>query len=138
MQTDHATNDENSNQNIDQDDDNDWITLNGCSHVTYWRFPQTTSCPSVRCSLTFPNRKMAKRHYIEVHAKYMILCPNCNKPINAKMSLNFLKHHREMHPNVAMPYEFMIKRTTKVHRTTVIVVANMSKFQSNLSHLFKI
>lgn len=96
--------------------DNDWVKLNGCGIVTYWRFPQTLRCPARMCSLSFQSRSDCKNHYQEVHAPHMILCPQamCNKPLDAKAARYFRKHYQKVHAGVKVPYELPISTNKKV------------------------
>lgn len=114
-ETKESTNDENSSHNgYEDEEDNGWMTLKGCGHITYWRFPSTTQCPAQRCSSTFRTRFECKNHYKVTHAQHSILCPTCNKPINVLKPKNFLRHHQLKHAGVKMPYAFMNDCETKV------------------------
>lgn len=127
VQTKKSINDEISHQK----EENDWITLNYSGHITYWRFPQTRACPSLRCSLKFASRSEARAHYQTAHAQQTILCPICDKPINAKCRLNYLKHHDMKHGNMKLPYDFMAQ-----HSTTVSEVWNNCQFCGISYHIF--
>lgn len=94
-------------QNISQHDENDWITLDYSGHFTYWRFPQTTSCPFPRCALEFSSGSEARSHYQQKHTKRTLLCPICDKPINSNPRTNYIKHHRMRHPDMKIPYDFL-------------------------------
>lgn len=106
-----------ADQNMDPNDERDWIVeLHGCGIVTKWTFPQTTCCPSRACSLSFASRSNARDHYVKAHSQDVILCPQplCNKPIDVKYISNFLRHHRRVHGNLELPYEFMKQSSSQV------------------------
>lgn len=85
----------------------DLVELSGCNIQTFWRFPNVTRCPVRKCPEQFANRKMAKRHYIDVHAKNAILCEICepNKPIVSPHIICFRHHFQRMHPNKKAPFD---------------------------------
>lgn len=113
MPTKPSTNEEKFNQNLDQDEENEWITLKGCHIETKWRFPQTARCPSRLCLIQFLSRSDCYRHYQKVHAPGSILCPICDKPIKTDCAAGYLIHHRRLHGETKIPYDFVINRPTK-------------------------
>lgn len=91
--------------------DNDWIKLNGCGRITYWRFPETIRCPARVCKISFESISECRKHYQKVHADHMILCPICDKPIDVKVISNIIKHHQRVHAGMKVPYQFMVQST---------------------------
>lgn len=105
--------DASSDERIDADE---LIELEGCGITSYWRFPQTTRCPSRKCSADFASRLDAYRHFKNVHSQDSLLCPTCDKPIKVKNCTSFVLHHRKSHGAAKMPYkrlENFIKTTVK-------------------------
>lgn len=89
------------------DEESDWITLNGCSKITRWQYPPNeTRCTEINCAVECGNRFAAIEHYKEQHAANMILCYICDIPIHAKVSDEFERHFIENHPTTAMPFIF--------------------------------
>lgn len=96
------------------DDDDDVIQLNGCGQVTFFRFPQnTTCCPAYNCSVDSGFRSRAIAHYKRMHAKDHIFCTLCQKPVGAKWRHTLLKHYNTIHPNIDLP-EFLKKQEDEV------------------------
>lgn len=82
------------------------ITLRGCGtgNMMQWRFPTgTKKCPMTNCYKLFTSRSNAIAHYRECHAKHMVLCPHCIKPISIKKTYNWKRHFQYKHPNQTVP-----------------------------------
>lgn len=92
---------------VDDDEEGDWITLNGCDKITRWQFPQNvTRCAEPRCCLDFEVRSAAITHYKDQHAAHAILCYICDKPIRAESPNEYETHFDTIHPGVNVPFVF--------------------------------
>lgn len=100
----------------------DLITLGGCGHVTYWRFPPNLSrCPYNHCKSAFKYRSDLITHYKKMHAPDLILCTICEKPVTALDMNNYYKHYIEKHPGIEPP----IKSITQKKQVRIVhLVAN--------------
>lgn len=97
----------NDNQN---NEDDDLIELKGAGQVTYFRFPQnTTCCPARNCSLNSGYRSRAIAHYKRKHANDYIWCEQCARPVGAKCLDTFLQHYNTIHPDIELP-EYLKKQ----------------------------
>lgn len=68
-----------------------------------WKFPQITSCPRSHCKEKYSNRDAAIAHYRDVHAKYDVLCNDCNSIVSVSSSHNLIHHYKRKHPNIEPP-----------------------------------
>lgn len=94
-------------ENGEEDNDDDLITLNGCGQITQWRFPKGMErCPLISCQELFDDRSEAIDHYKMQHAKKSILCYVCDIPIYTYSSKDFEAHFRRMHPDAEIPFQF--------------------------------
>lgn len=85
------------------EENEDLITLSGCSRITKWKFPlNQTRCPV--CRLVFVQRSDTIAHYKDRHAQGSLLCPICIKPICVRGNADFKKHYQRLHPNNELPY----------------------------------
>lgn len=100
------------NNDKNEDEVDDLITLRGCGRITQWRFPSDiTRCPVHRCPHTFHSRAKAINHYKEKHANYAILCPICEKPIAAHSKHGFISHYEKWHAYQKVPYNLYDENT---------------------------
>lgn len=91
----------------EDDDIDDLITLDACGQITKYRFPQNvTRCPIVQCKESFEFRSAGIEHFKEKHAKTLIMCPICIKPVSAPTVDRFVHHCRDKHPQEKIPFDF--------------------------------
>lgn len=89
---------------IGNDDEDDMITLYGCSQTTYWRFPENmTLCPVSSCNETFEVRSEAIKHFRESHAQHSIHCSICEKVITTYSFEGYMAHFYNFHPDEIAP-----------------------------------
>lgn len=101
------SNDKNASVNDkENNEEDDLIQLKGCDQITFWRFPQTTSCPAHLCKFDNGLRSLAINHFRRKHAKDHIFCDLCDKAVGAKCLDTFLKHYEVVHPNAELPDYF--------------------------------
>lgn len=95
-----------NNQSSKDDDEHDWITLSGCNQISQWKFPPNkTNCPVQKCRAQFEDRAQTILHYKTVHAEHGVLCPLCNKPIIAKLTVTYKRHFMSLHPGEKFPLD---------------------------------
>lgn len=95
-----------NNQRSKDDDEHDWITLSGCNQISQWKFPpKRTHCPVQKCRAQFETIKQTILHYKTVHAEHGVLCPLCNKPIIAKLTVTYKRHFMSVHPGEKFPLD---------------------------------
>lgn len=93
------------------EDDDDAVILTGCGQISQWIWPKNMNICQVRtCHTNFKNRWEAMNHFREQHANVSILCPLCDKPIYAPTPHLFKRHYERKHPNLAMPFDFNVRR----------------------------
>lgn len=86
-------------------DGDEFVTLGEFTEypTIQWRFPQITSCPRKNCKEKFNNRAETIAHYREVHAKYDVLCNECNTIVAVSGSQNMLNHYKRRHSDIEPP-----------------------------------
>lgn len=92
----------------DEDDDEDFITLQTCGITTKWRYPENVrECVVLNCHEKFRSKSDAMAHFRQNHAIGSILCSICDRPIRSSKGLNdFRKHYAYKHPNHSMPFDY--------------------------------
>lgn len=95
-----------ADEDVNDDQIDDLIELNGLDMVGFWRFPNVNRCPTKQCSAVFKSRSDILAHYRNKHAPNSFLCSLCEKPIYALSLSQALKHFQSAHANVEIPPEF--------------------------------
>lgn len=85
-------------------DEDETITLNGGFK---WQFPKDMKfCPECGPGGVELIRPELIAHFKKNHARYTTMCQLCNQTISIQSDPNnFIKHYKEMHPNIEPPSE---------------------------------
>lgn len=64
---------------------------------------------------------MAIDHFKSRHIKTAVFCPECDRPINAKVPYAMLSHYRNLHPAVEPP-EFLKNPVLKEDKVKTFIL----------------
>lgn len=106
---------ESEDEQLQGQNEDDLITLHSCGITTQWKFPKNIKiCPVITCRKNFDSRSNAIAHYKRTHANHSILCSICDKPLYSKSISDFIRHHKNIHPDVEIPYGLTTKLSSNV------------------------
>lgn len=88
-----------------------------------WTFPQITQCPKANCKHKCLNRDDAIDHYRMAHAKYDMLCHECDQIISLSGAHNLMNHYKRRHPGVELPVKTSENRVRVVHFTFLLQIS---------------
>lgn len=96
--------------------EDDLITIGELTEypTVQWKFPETTHCPRSHCKQKYKSRAENIAHYRDVHAKYDVICNECNILVSVSSSHNLLNHYKRKHSDIELPLK------TKENRVNLI------------------